>query len=380
MVHNTKVEIVWTVVPVIILVAMAVPAASTLVEHRRHAQHRAHHQGDRLPVGLAVRLPRQRRALLLAPRRARPTPRASSLSGVDPNTIEHYLLNVDNPLVVPAGMKVRLLVTAADVIHAWWVPAFGMKKDAIPGFVNEMWFKVDPDKTGLYRGQCTELCGRDHAFMPIVVDVAHAEDFEAWLKSTAEQQKQAATRAAGHRAAAQPAAGDRLFEDLTIMAYDSHACTLTPPRRPRRPQAARLEALGLRHEPQGHRHDVPGVRGPDVLHRRRDGDGHPRRAVPARPAVRRSAVLQLDDDDARAVHDLRRGDAGVDGACELADPDAGRRARHGAAPPEQLQLLDPAVRVHDPVRRRCSCRAAAPPAAGRCIRRSCCRAASPSRW
>jgi cytochrome c oxidase subunit 2 len=86
---------------------------------------------------------------------------------------------------------VRLLVTATDVIHAWWVPAFGMKKDAIPGYVNEMWFQVDADKTGLYRGQCTELCGRDHAFMPIVVDVKTKEDFESWLETTAEAQKQA---------------------------------------------------------------------------------------------------------------------------------------------------------------------------------------------
>jgi cytochrome c oxidase subunit II len=112
-------------------------------------------------------------------------------SDTNVNEIEHYLLNVDNPLVVPSGQKVRLLVTATDVIHAWWVPAFGMKKDAIPGYVNEMWFKVDADKTGLYRGQCTELCGRDHAFMPIVVDVRTKAEFDSWLKSTAEAQKQA---------------------------------------------------------------------------------------------------------------------------------------------------------------------------------------------
>ena len=73
--------------------------------------------------------------------------------------------------MVPVGTKVRLLITGADVIHSWWVPAFGVKKDAIPGFVNEAWFKVDADKPGLYRGQCAELCGRDHGFMPIVVDV-----------------------------------------------------------------------------------------------------------------------------------------------------------------------------------------------------------------
>ena len=84
---------------------------------------------------------------------------------------------------MPAGVKVRLLITAQDVIHAWWVPALAIKKDAIPGFINEAWFKIDADKTGLYRGQCAELCGRDHGFMPIVIDVRSKPDFEAWLKT-----------------------------------------------------------------------------------------------------------------------------------------------------------------------------------------------------
>ena len=79
----------------------------------------------------------------------------------------------------------RLLITGADVIHSWWVPAFGVKKDAIPGFINEAWFNIDADKPGLYRGQCAELCGRDHGFMPIVVDARSKEDFEAWLKDKA---------------------------------------------------------------------------------------------------------------------------------------------------------------------------------------------------
>jgi cytochrome c oxidase subunit 2 len=202
MVHDTKVEIAWTVVPVIILVAMAVPAARTLVDIE-----------DTRNTGLTIKvtgfqwgwqyeyIDHDVRFFQRLERKADAA--RQLLSGVDPNTVEHYLLDVDNKLVVPAGVKVRLLVTAADVIHAWWVPDFGMKKDAIPGFVNEMWFQVDPDRTGVYRGQCTELCGRDHAFMPIVVDVKNAEDFEAWLKSTAEQQKQAANDAG----TAAPAAG-----------------------------------------------------------------------------------------------------------------------------------------------------------------------------
>ena len=191
LVHNTKVEMVWTIIPVVILVVMAVPAARTLVqlEDTRNTELTIKVTGfqwgwqyDYLDKGVVFfsRLDRQSDA-------------ARHLgSGIDPNTIEHYLLNVDNPMIVPAGTKVRLLITGADVIHAWWVPAFGMKKDAIPGYVNELWFNVDADKTGLYRGQCVELCGRDHGFMPIVVDVKTKEDFDAWVKSTAEAQKQAA--------------------------------------------------------------------------------------------------------------------------------------------------------------------------------------------
>ena len=95
--------------------------------------------------------------------------------------------------------------TGADVIHSWWVPAFGVKKDGIPGFVNEAWFNIDADKAGLYRGQCAELCGRDHGFMPIVVDARSKGDFEAWLKEKAEQQKQAAAPAAATPTAGGPA-------------------------------------------------------------------------------------------------------------------------------------------------------------------------------
>jgi cytochrome c oxidase subunit 2 len=102
-------------------------------------------------------------------------------SGIDPATVPNYLLSVDHPLVVPAGVKVRLLITGQDVIHSWWVPALAVKKDAIPGFVNEAWFDIDADKTGIYRGQCAELCGRDHGFMPIVIDVRSKDDFEQWL-------------------------------------------------------------------------------------------------------------------------------------------------------------------------------------------------------
>jgi cytochrome c oxidase subunit 2 len=178
--HSTRAEIVWTVIPIVILVAMAVPAAATLVriEDTRNSdltvqvtgyQWRWHYKYLDRNVEFFSSLARESDA-------------ARQLgSGVDPQSVKNYLLDVDHPLVVPAGKKVRILLTAGDVIHAWWVPAFGMKKDAIPGFVNEIWFRAD--EVGIYRGQCAELCGRDHAFMPVVVDVRSQEDFDSWLKS-----------------------------------------------------------------------------------------------------------------------------------------------------------------------------------------------------
>ncbi|HEY0767280.1 MAG TPA: cytochrome c oxidase subunit II [Steroidobacteraceae bacterium] len=195
LVHNTKVEFIWTVVPVFILIGMAVPAAKTLVEIEDTTKTEltikvtGYQWGwhyDYLDDGVAYysRLDRKSDAA------------RELLSGIDPNTVDHYLLNVDHPLVVPVGTKVRLLITGADVIHSWWVPAFGVKKDAIPGFVNEAWFRVDTDKPGLYRGQCAELCGRDHGFMPIVVDVRSKADFASWLKDKAAEQKQAAAPSA----------------------------------------------------------------------------------------------------------------------------------------------------------------------------------------
>ena len=207
MVHNTRVEIVWTVVPVAILIAMAVPAAKTLVqtEDLRNTELSIKVTGyqwgwnyDYLDRGVTFfsRLDRQSDAA------------RQLASGIDPNTVPHYLLNVDNPLVVPVGTKVRLLITAHDVIHSWWVPAFGVKKDAIPGFVNEAWFLIDADKPGLYRGQCAELCGRDHGFMPIVVDARSKADFEAWVKAKAAEQKpQTTTPATAQASASAPTTG-----------------------------------------------------------------------------------------------------------------------------------------------------------------------------
>src|SRR5512139_4222586 len=177
--HNTKAEVIWTVIPVVILVAMAVPAAKTLVkiDDTRGADmtvkvtgYQWKWQYDYVDEGVAFFS-----TLSQASNEARQLD-----SGVDVHQVENYLLDVDNPLVVPVGKKVRVLVTAADVIHNWWVPDFGMKKDAIPGYVNELWFRAD--QVGIYRGQCAELCGRDHGFMPVVVDVRSQADYDSWLQ------------------------------------------------------------------------------------------------------------------------------------------------------------------------------------------------------
>jgi cytochrome c oxidase subunit 2 len=195
MVHSTKVEIIWTVVPVFILVIMAIPAARVLIdiEDTRNTEltikatgYQWKWQYEYLDAGIGF-FSTLTEDSNVARQRA---------SGIDPTTVPNYLLDVDNRLVVPAGTKVRLLLTANDVIHAWWVPDFGMKKDAIPGFASELWFRVDEDKTGVYRGQCAELCGRDHGYMPIVVDVKSKADFEAWLAAERAKQQQAAAPAA----------------------------------------------------------------------------------------------------------------------------------------------------------------------------------------
>src|SRR5579862_4464817 len=182
LVHNTRAEIIWTVLPVFILIGMAVPATRTLIETE-----------DASNTELSIRITgyqwkRGYQYLDAGVEVFSTLDRASNAarqlgSGIDPITVPNYLLNVDHPLVLPAGVKVRLLITAQDVIHSWWVPALAIKKDAIPGFVNEAWFKIDPKNVGLYRGQCAELCGRDHGFMPIVIDVRSKADFDSWLKT-----------------------------------------------------------------------------------------------------------------------------------------------------------------------------------------------------
>jgi cytochrome c oxidase subunit 2 len=184
LVHNTRVELIWTAVPVLILVAMAVPSARVLISDADTTNSKLTIKVTGFQWGWEYEYLDQKVAYFSRLDRASDAARELG-SGADPTKIDHYLLNVDKPLVVPVGTKVHLLITGADVIHSWWVPAFGVKKDAIPGFVNDATFTIDDDKPGLYRGQCAELCGRDHGFMPIVVDARSKADFEAWLKDRA---------------------------------------------------------------------------------------------------------------------------------------------------------------------------------------------------
>ncbi len=205
MVHSTKVEIVWTIIPVIILVVMAVPAADLILkqEDTRNSelsirvtgfqwkwQYQYMDAGDGVNFYSTLR---------------QDSNFARQLgSGIDPGTVPNYLLEVDHPLVIPSGTKVRLLLTSMDVIHAWWVPDFGAKRSAIPGFVNELWFKVDAGKEGIYRGQCAALCGRDHGFMPVVVDVRTPDDFKKWVEAQRAVAKQAGAIQAPATAAGPP--------------------------------------------------------------------------------------------------------------------------------------------------------------------------------
>jgi len=205
MLHSTRVEIIWTIIPVIILVVMAVPAAELILkqEDTRNSQLSIRVTGYQWKWEYAYMDTAE--GVDFFSTLARDSNFARQLnSGIDPNSVNNYLLEVDHPLVIPSGTKVRLLLTSQDVIHAWWVPDFGAKRSAIPGFVNELWFKVDPGKEGIYRGQCAALCGRDHGFMPIVVDVRTPDDFKKWVDAQKAAVKQAALPAAPAPAAAAP--------------------------------------------------------------------------------------------------------------------------------------------------------------------------------
>jgi cytochrome c oxidase subunit 2 len=181
--HSTKAEIVWTIIPVLILIVMAVPATTALV----HMEVAPETEMTVKITGFQWRWKYQYMedeisfisSLHLDSNAAR-----RLASGTNPESVENYLLEVDNPLVLPANTKIKFLITADDVIHSWWVPALGWKRDAVPGFINEAWTEIlEP---GVFRGQCAELCGKDHGFMPIVLNVLPKDEYQAW----AEQQRE----------------------------------------------------------------------------------------------------------------------------------------------------------------------------------------------
>lgn len=188
--ESTKVEIIWTVIPIIILVAMAIPATKTLVamEDTSQSDITVKITGSQWKWHYSYFGENVEFFSLLATSQ-------KQIDGIETKGA-HYLLEVDNPLVLPVNRKVRFLMTSDDVIHSWWVPDFAVKKDTIPGFINEAWTRID--EPGVYRGQCAELCGRAHGFMPVVVHAMEEKKFDEWLASKKEEialQKAAAQEA-----------------------------------------------------------------------------------------------------------------------------------------------------------------------------------------
>jgi cytochrome c oxidase subunit 2 len=174
--HSTTVEIIWTAIPFLILVGMAFPATKTIIAMKdtSNPDITVKATGYQWKWGYDYLMGEGEGIGFLS---ALSTPKPQ-ISNAAPKG-ENYLLEVDNPLVVPTGKKVRVLITANDVLHAWWVPALGVKQDAIPGYIRDVWFNIE--KPGTYRGQCAELCGKEHGFMPIVVEAVEPEKYAAWV-------------------------------------------------------------------------------------------------------------------------------------------------------------------------------------------------------
>jgi cytochrome c oxidase subunit II len=182
--ENTMVEVVWTIVPFFILLFMAFPATKTILAMKdttvpdmtiKVTGFQWKWGYDYIDDGFGFYSNLK-------------TPLAQIHNQETKGA--NYLLEVDQPMVVPVGKRVRVLITAGDVIHSWWVPAFGVKQDAIPGFVRDAWFRAD--KPGIYRGQCAELCGKEHGFMPVVVEVLPADQYAAWVDAQKKKSSAAA--------------------------------------------------------------------------------------------------------------------------------------------------------------------------------------------
>lgn len=172
--ESTLVEIIWTIIPFVILLGMAAPATYTLL-----------YMEDTSDSDLSIKITGYQWYWGYeyvdedVSMMSRLTSSYEQKYNMAPKG-ENYLLEVDNHLILPIGKKIRFLMTSNDVIHSWWVPKLGVKKDAIPGFINDIWTRID--EPGIYRGQCAELCGTDHGFMPIVVEAVTQEEYDAWLQ------------------------------------------------------------------------------------------------------------------------------------------------------------------------------------------------------
>ncbi|MBS3964910.1 MAG: cytochrome c oxidase subunit II [Methylomonas sp.] len=184
--ESTTVEIIWTIIPTLILIGMAVPATYAVMDIDKVEESE-----------MSIKVTGKQwywdyeyldNGIHFESHLDEASEKTHRVSTMDPRSVPNYLLNVDKPLVIPTKTKIRFLFTSSDVIHSWWVPDLGWKKDANPGFVNEAWTYVE--KPGTYRGQCTELCGRDHGFMPVVVIAMEQEQYDAWVKTTLEKQSQ----------------------------------------------------------------------------------------------------------------------------------------------------------------------------------------------
>ena len=203
--HSTKVEMIWTIIPILILIYLTIPSVKLLIKMEdasnpemsiqvTGSQWKWHYKYLEHDIDFYSNLDR-------------------SLNETD----ENYLLEVDNALVIPVDTKVRFLVTADDVIHSWWVPDLAVKKDAIPGFINETWTSIPAEQAGqTFRGQCTELCGKDHGFMPVVVKVLSKEDFKAWVA------QKDVERIAAEKAAAEAAAQSWDMEKLMALGKETY--------------------------------------------------------------------------------------------------------------------------------------------------------------
>lgn len=190
--HSTTAELIWTTIPMLILIGMAVPATKALIAMEstgapdmqiKITGYQWKWRYDYLDEGFGF----------FSSLDEKSNEARQLNSGISPHDVENYLLEVDEPVVVPVGKKIRFLTTANDVIHSWWVPDLGWKRDAVPGFINSSWAVID--EPGVYRGQCAELCGRDHAFMPVVLKAVEEDEYRQWVTRKLDEQQAEASEA-----------------------------------------------------------------------------------------------------------------------------------------------------------------------------------------